>query len=54
MVFKVSKAVHFLIPLIIVGIPMIDMHFTAARGNESNGYMIMGNYVGLYYDSEEI
>ncbi|MCD8092888.1 MAG: hypothetical protein LUF01_08690 [Bacteroides sp.] len=54
MVFKVSKAVYFLIPLILVSIPMIDMHCMAARGNESNGYMMMGNYVGLYYDSEKI
>ncbi len=54
MVFKVSKTVHFLIPLVVVGIPMIDMHFTAAKGNKSNDYMVMGSLAGLYYDAEKI
>lgn len=53
MAFKVSKPVYFLILLVIVSIPMADMHFTAARGNASNDYMAMGNLVGLYYDSEK-
>lgn len=28
------------------------MHSDAARGNEENGYMIGGNFSGLYYNHE--
>lgn len=51
MSYKTSRAVLFFIPLLIVLFPLVEMHLTAARGNQYNDYSIGGNCTGLYYDS---
>lgn len=49
------KHLHVLFFIVLVCMPvypLVSMHLAAARGNEANGYTIMGNGAGLYYDAE--
>lgn len=52
MAYKISIPWLFLIPAGLALLLLLQMHLTAARGNEENGYMTAGNCTGLYYDAE--
>lgn len=52
MAYKTSRPGWFLLPAGFAVLLLVNMHLTAARGNEENGYMTAGNCTGLYYDAE--
>lgn len=47
-----TRTIYFVLLVFLPIYPMVIMHQAAARGNETNGYMLGGNLVGLYVDME--
>lgn len=46
------RTVFFVLLVCLPIAPLYKMHQEAARGNERNGYMIGGNWAGLYFNQE--
>lgn len=54
LIYKVKRAIWLLVPLVVVFFLLSELHSLAARGNWHNGYMVGGNFAGLYYDAGSV